>query len=258
MEVYMKCAAGIAERFAIVISPQLLMFWDNSSEPWGVKNIESRYAYANKAYYDLINIKQSLHNIEGSLDDQLPSSIAEFAWHFKEHDRSTLQVKDRLCSLEIHRYGSEQLLQPYYFDKFPLFDHKIGKCIGTIFHARKFEHFSLLKHINGERPTFFCFFPPEQLFSDGELDVIFYALQSMSSKIIAKKLDLSFRTIENRLLVIYKKAGVHCLSGLVDFCRAKGFDRYIPQKFFCAGSQLINAYPKNRPLMPVSRSHFTA
>lgn len=252
MEVNMKCAAEIAERFAMEISPQLIMFWDNSREPWGVKDLKSRYAYANKAYYDLINVQRNSHNIEGYLDDQLPSSIADFAWHFKEHDRNTLQVKDRLCSLEIHRYGREQLLQPYYFDKFPLFDQKIGNCIGTVFHARKFEHFSLLKHINGEHPTFFCFFPPEQLFSEGELDVIFYALQSMSSKAVAQKLSLSFRTVENRLLSIYKKAGVHCLSGLVDFCRAKGFDRYIPQKFFCPGSQLINVNPKSRTSVPVS------
>ncbi|TKI06558.1 helix-turn-helix transcriptional regulator [Martelella alba] len=229
------------EAYSINISKQLLILWESSSEPWGVKNTDSRYVYANKAYYELLNLDPSSVRIEGHYDDELPCSIAKFAWFFKEHDRHTLALKDRLCSLEIHCYGPEQILKPYYFDKFPLFDNTTAKCVGIIFHARKLENYSLLEHINGEEPGTFCFFPPEDLFSEGELDVIFFVLQSLSSKHIAKKLNRSHRTIENRLQQIYQKAGVHSLGQFQEFCKAKGYDRYIPQKFFQPGSRMLTA-----------------
>ncbi len=229
------------QEYSIDISRQLLILWESSSEPWGVKNIDSRYVYANKAYYELLNINPSSVRIEGFYDDELPCPIAKFARFFREHDRHTLAVQDRLCSLEIHTYGPDQLLKPYYFDKFPLFDNTTAKCVGTIFHARKLENFSLLKHINGEQPGFFQFYPPENLFSEGELDVIFYVLQSMTSKNIAKKLNRSHRTIENKLQQIYQKADVHNLSQFQAFCKEKGYDRYIPQKFFRPGSRMLAA-----------------
>jgi DNA-binding CsgD family transcriptional regulator len=227
------------QKYSIDISQQLLLLWETSREPWGVKNIDSQYVYANKAYYELLNINRASMSIEGYYDDELPCSIAKFAWFFKEHDRNTLAVQDRLCSLEIHCYGPEQILKPYYFDKFPLFDNSTAQCVGTIFHARQFENFSLLKHLNGEQPGFFRFYPPENLFTEGELDVIFFALQSMPSKNIAKRLNRSHRTIENKLQQIYQKADVHNLSQFQAFCKEKGFDRFIPQKFFSPGSRML-------------------
>ncbi len=237
----MKCNFEKFSEIPVRISPQLLILWENSNEPWGVKDVDSKYVYVNRAYYDLLNIDPLSISIEGQFDDELPASIAVFARFFKEHDRSTIKFKDRLCTLEIHRYGKEQLLQPYFFDKFPLFDEKTGKCIGTIFHARRFENISLIKHINGDVPATFCFYPPVNIFSVGELDVIFFAMQSMSSKCIAKKLNLSHRTIENKLLMIYQKADVHSLSQLIEFCRLNGLDRYIPQRFFRPGSRVVTS-----------------
>lgn len=237
----------VFKEYSIDIAPQLLILWETSSEPWGVKDIDSRYVYGNKAYYRLLNLNPSLMKIQGYFDDELPCSIAKFAWFFKEHDRHTVAVQDRLCSLEIHCYGPEQLLKPYYFDKFPLFDNTTGKCVGTIFHARELDNFSLLKHLNGEQPGFFRFYPPENLFSETELDVVFFVLQSLSSKNIAKKLNRSHRTIENKLQQIYQKAGVHNLNQFQEFCREKGFDRYIPQKFFRPGSRMLSHVKKQLP-----------
>ncbi len=121
------------QKYSIDISQQLLLLWETSREPWGVKNIYSQYVYANKAYYELININPASMSIEGYYDDELPCSIARFAWFFKEHDRNTLAVQDRLCSLEIHCYGPEQILKPYYFDKFPLFDNSTANVSAQYF-----------------------------------------------------------------------------------------------------------------------------
>lgn len=77
--------------------------------------------------------------------------------------------------------------------------------------------------------------PPNDIFTEKELDVIFYALQRVPAKQMAKKLFVSVRTIENRLQVIYNKIGVNSLNGLIDYCNATGYDNYVPKKLLRQG-----------------------
>ncbi|WP_312884936.1 hypothetical protein [Candidatus Sodalis endolongispinus] len=36
--------------------------------------------------------------------------------------------------------------------------------------------------------------------------------------------------MENRLCMIYSKAGINSLSALIDYCQATGLNHYIPRK----------------------------
>ncbi|ATW29116.1 helix-turn-helix transcriptional regulator [Candidatus Williamhamiltonella defendens] len=224
-----------------VLPPQFVMLWETSQEPWGVKDVDSKYIYANRAYYRLLNINPATFCIVGHLDDQLPSPIADFAPHFQQHDRQTMQRQDRLCSIEIHPYEPDQLMRPYYFDKYPLYEAHSRLCIGTIFHARKVEEILLKKRLlQDAKPGYFLFYPPENIFTEKELEVIFCVLQNMSSKLIALHLGLSHRTVENKLQVIYEKAGTHSLSQFNDYCRDKGYHHYFPQKLLSPASKLLD------------------
>ncbi|ASV34075.1 PAS domain-containing protein [Candidatus Hamiltonella defensa] len=224
-----------------VLPAQLLMFWESSQEPWGVKDINSKYIYANPAYYQLLNINPKVFCIAGHLDDELPSPIASFASHFQQHDRQTIERKDRLCSIEIHPYETDQLMRLYYFDKYPLYEEHSRLCIGTIFHARKVEDLLLKKQLLSRvKPGYFLFYPPENVFTEKELEVIFCVLQNMSSKLIALHLGLSHRTVENKLQVIYRKAGANSLSQFSEYCRHKGYDHYIPQTLLSPVSKLLD------------------
>lgn len=230
-----------------LISPQLLFLWDSSVEPWGVKDIDSYYLYANQAYYDLLNINSDTFSIIGCLDNELPSPIADFASHFQQHDRQTIEKKDRLCSIEIHPYGRDQIMQPYYFDKYPLYDQENTECIGTIFHARPVENLSLQKKIlfNSE-PGYFLFYSPDPIFTARELDIIFCLLQRMSSKLIARFLSLTPKTVENKIQIIYEKANVHSSYAFIQYCREKNLDRYLPQKILKQESNILDVLPSER------------
>jgi len=224
-----------------VLPAQLLMLWESSQEPWGVKDIDSKYIYANRAYYRLLKINPRTFCIVGHFDDELPSPIAEFASHFQQHDRQTIQHQDRLCSIEIHPYEADQLMRPYYFDKYPLYEEHTRLCIGTIFHARKVENLLLKKQLlSRAKPGYFLFYPPENVFTEKELEVIFCVLQNMSSKLIALHLGVSRRTVENKLQVIYRKAGTNSLSQFSEYCHHKNYDHYIPQKLLNPSSKLLD------------------
>jgi DNA-binding NarL/FixJ family response regulator len=81
--------------------------------------------------------------------------------------------------------------------------------------------------------------PPVNGFTKKELEVIFFLLQSFKAKEIGQKLNLSHRTIENKLQLIYGKANVNSLNAFKEYCKAEGFDRYVPEWFIKAGCTII-------------------
>ncbi|CFR13943.1 LuxR family transcription regulatory protein [Yersinia frederiksenii] len=123
----------------------LINFWEHSSEPWGAKDNESKFIYANKKYHELLALPDKF-NVEGRFDGELPASTSEFQTEFQEHDRKVERLKDRVTSVEIHAFNGLSYFQPWFFDKYPLIDDN-GASIGTIFHGRAVDKMTLA-HLN--------------------------------------------------------------------------------------------------------------
>ncbi|ERT10336.1 hypothetical protein [Photorhabdus temperata] len=45
------------------ITPQLTKTWERDDKPWGAKNLQSRFIYANPAFYQLLNLPKDLDMI---------------------------------------------------------------------------------------------------------------------------------------------------------------------------------------------------
>ncbi|MGN1865537.1 helix-turn-helix transcriptional regulator, partial [Yersinia enterocolitica] len=194
----------------------LIRFWENSSEPWGVKDNQSRYVYANNRLHRLLALPDKF-NMEGRTDGELPTPIAEFELEFQEHDCKVKLLQDRITSVEIHAWDGRSYYQPYFVDKYPLMDEN-GISQGVICHGRPVEDI-ILTHLNKIKvPTSLILTPPSDLFSKREWEVLFYILHSFSSMEVATKLHLSSRTIDNITQKIYKKIGISGRQQLVDYC----------------------------------------
>ncbi|EKN3857358.1 helix-turn-helix transcriptional regulator [Yersinia enterocolitica] len=208
----------------------LIRFWENSSEPWGVKDNQSRYVYANNRLHRLLALPDKF-NMEGRTDVELPTPIAEFELEFQEHDCKVKLLQDRITSVEIHAWDGRSYYQPYFVDKYPLMDEN-GISQGVICHGRPVEDI-ILTHINKIKvPTSLILTPPSDLFSKRDWEVLFYILHSFSSKDIAKKLHLSSRTVSNITQSVYRKSGVSNKRQIVDYCYENKINNYIPQSFF--------------------------
>ncbi len=208
----------------------LIRFWENSSEPWGVKDNQSRYVYANNRLHRLLALPDKF-NMEGRTDVELPTPIAEFELEFQEHDCKVKLLQDRITSVEIHAWDGRSYYQPYFVDKYPLMDEN-GISQGVICHGRPVEDI-ILTHINKIKvPTSLILTPPSDLFTKREWEVLFYILHSFSSKDIAKKLHLSSRTVSNITQSVYRKSGVSNKRQIVDYCYENKINNYIPQSFF--------------------------
>lgn len=81
----------------------LIRFWENSSEPWGVKDNQSRYVYANNRLHRLLALPDKF-NMEGRTDGELPTPISEFQPEYQEHDRKVKLLQDRITSIEIQAW----------------------------------------------------------------------------------------------------------------------------------------------------------
>lgn len=81
--------------------------------------------------------------------------------------------------------------------------------------------------------------PPNDLFSKRELEVIFWVQQRLTSKEIAIRLDISRQTVEGHLKSIYRKADIHSIFQLIEYCKHTGLDSYIPADFIRKGVQII-------------------
>ncbi|MGN1449837.1 helix-turn-helix transcriptional regulator [Yersinia enterocolitica] len=208
----------------------LIRFWENSSEPWGVKDNQSRYVYANNRLHRLLALPDKF-NMEGRTDGELPTPIAEFELEFQEHDCKVKLLQDRITSVEIHAWDGRSYYQPYFVDKYPLMDEN-GISQGVICHGRPVEDI-ILTHLNKIKvPTSLILTPPSDLFTKREWEVLFYILHSFSSMEVATKLHLSSRTIDNITQKIYKKIGISGRQQLVDYCYENKINNYVPQSFF--------------------------
>lgn len=208
----------------------LINFWSISNEPWGAKDRQSRFIYANKKYHELLSLPSGF-NIEGRYDGELPAETANFQSEFQSHDRKVEKLLDRVTSIEIHPFEKKSHLQPWYFDKYPLMD-SIGSCIGTIFHGRPVETITLARLDKIKVPASLVFSPPSDLFQKREWEIIFYLMQGFTAKHIAGHLYLSGRTVSNHIQSIYQKAGVNSRRDLIEFCHVNNISNYIPASFF--------------------------
>ncbi|HEN3579576.1 helix-turn-helix transcriptional regulator [Yersinia enterocolitica] len=208
----------------------LIRFWERSSEPWGIRDNQSRFIYSNDRHHKLLGLSDK-YNLEGRLDSELPSPTAAFQMEFQAHDRKVELSQERITSLEIHEWDGLSYLKPNFCDKYPLIDDN-GVSQGIIFHVRPVTDIILTRLNKIDIPTSLLFTPPSELFTKREWEVLFYVLHSFSSKEIAKKLHLSPRSVCNIIQSIYSKAGVTSKKQVIDYCYEKKINNYVPQSFF--------------------------
>ncbi|MBX9475233.1 PAS domain-containing protein [Yersinia enterocolitica] len=221
------------------IPVELIHSWKDLNEPFGIKDSYSRFIYANPAYLELLNLPKDF-DIVGRLDSELPTPIAEFAEQFQYHERKVEMERQRISSLEIHRFSGNEF-RAYFFDRYPYINQD-GHIIGTIFHGRVAEFIPLSCYVQSgfNDPQPILFKKPSDIFTDAEWSVVFFALQNFSQKEIATSLGLKQKTINNRLDSIYKKARVSGLCQLINYIMENKLENYIPERLLRSGHYIMN------------------
>lgn len=215
----------------------LINMMEHLSEPWGIKDAESRHLYMNNAAYLYTNTPKNFQ-IEGRFDGDFPAAWSEYEEEMIEHDRRTQASNGRVAIIETHYWFGQKTLSPYISEKLPLYDLH-GSFIGVAWNARQLDTMSPLKYITQQKPGVLTTKANCDLFTRAELDTLFLMLQRLTTKEIARIYKLSYRTVENRIYSIYQKAGVHTLCQFEEFCRHAGLDHFIPDRLIEKGILFI-------------------
>lgn len=209
-----------------IIRP-FIQFWEGSDEPWWVKNNLSRFVYANRRLHKFICLPAG-YNVEGRFDGELPSPVHECEQQFQAHDRMVERARERIASIGVQKFDGLDYLQAWYTEKIPLMNES-GEVLGVICHGRPVERICLTRLKDIKTPSRLVFDPPKDFFNDKEWEIIFYTCQLYTPKMIEEAIVIPYRTVEDILSRIYKKAGVSNKRGLIDYCIENGFDNFIPQ-----------------------------
>ncbi|HGJ5857375.1 helix-turn-helix transcriptional regulator [Arsenophonus nasoniae] len=113
------------------------------------------------------------------------------------------------------------------FHFLPLFCSE-NSYLGTFFHAHEFLFLSPLEYVDGIQPYAGTTEKPNKLFTAKEWQVLFFTMYRLSSKQIARRLNIFPSTVDTHLKAIYGKVNVHSACQLRTFCKSKGFERYVP------------------------------
>ncbi|KFX11041.1 helix-turn-helix transcriptional regulator [Pectobacterium atrosepticum] len=211
---------------------------DNLREPWGIKNLDSQHIYMNAAAYAYTNTPTHF-NVEGKHDAEFPVGWSEFAGEMVEHDRRAEESQERVTVIETYNWFNSTELVPYLCEKIPLFSDK-KSLIGTLWTSRSIRTISPVYLSAKQRaPVAEWTSTYEGPFTKTEMETLFLLLCDFSKTDIAEKMNLSKRTIDNRIQRMYQKIGVHNLRQFEEYCYQHGLQGYIPQSFLKKGSVFL-------------------
>ncbi|KOC91881.1 helix-turn-helix transcriptional regulator [Winslowiella iniecta] len=215
----------------------LIAMTEHLDEPWGIKDLESRHLYMNKAAFRYTHTPASFE-IEGKLDEEFPADWADCAEALIEHDKKTELAQNRVAVIETHYWYGKDSLTPFISEKIPVFNEE-KQVIGVLWNARPLNTLSPLIYINQQKPSVLTTEASTTVFTRAELDIIFLMLQRLSTKEMANIYNVSPKTIENRVYSIYQKAGVHTLRQFEEYCKEANLDNYIPDRLIEKGILFI-------------------
>ncbi|EFL92807.1 putative transcriptional regulator, PAS and GerE domains (plasmid) [Candidatus Regiella insecticola LSR1] len=220
------------------ISPQIIYLLNNHPHPCHIRDKASRYLYMNLAMRDFLNLPTGFP-IEGKESSEIKPEKAGFFEGIYQKEEVVIQKETPVSLLITGHFGKDNQIQPYIVDIHPFFD-ETGQLMGTLAEARQCLFFSPLDYLQGKSPKTLTTSIPNTIFTQNELQIIFYAYHALSSKEVGEYLNLSHRTAENKLQGIYEKMGVHHQKGFRKYIQDSGLNHFIPQNLLASSIQLID------------------
>jgi len=220
------------------ISNQIIFLLNNHLHPCHIRDKSSRYLYMNLAMAELLNVPTGAL-IEGKELSEIKPNISEFFEGIYQQEERVIQKETSVSLLITAHFGKENHLQPYIVDIHPFFD-ETGQLVGTLAEARQCLFFSPWDYIQGKSPKTLTTSIPNTIFTQNELQIIFYFYHGFSKKELGKCLHLSHRTIDNKLEGIYEKMGIHHHEEFKKYIEERELNQFIPHHLLASSVQLIH------------------
>ncbi|MEA9389092.1 PAS domain-containing protein [Acerihabitans sp. TG2] len=212
----------------ITLPKSVVTLFDQMKEPYGIKNFESRYVYANHALLKVYGVNK-VSDLVGNTEKEIKSKLVEpenTALEFIRQDRVVFNLDQPLNSLEIHPLAVDY---PYLVNKVPFRDIN-NKCIGILAYVKRLDVYSTNNYVKGNMTGSLLLNKPDDFFTERECEVMFYRLQGMAPAAVALRLGLSETRFSHCMQGLYLKAGTANFDDFQAFCVSRFYHRYLPAK----------------------------
>ncbi len=213
----------------VKIHQSMISLLDQFSSPYVIKDLESMHVYTNNAALSLLGLKNK-SEVLGKSDIEIKSKLFELddtGLEFVRQDKQITASEKAMRCLEIHPAAVEC---PYIVNKIPYYNDE-KECVGICVYTRNLEVFTLNDFVKGHMPGSLLLNKPDYFFTERNCEIMFFRLQGLTNKETAERLNLSPRTVENYMQMLYEKAGVNHFDDFKNFCVTRDYHRYLPKRF---------------------------
>lgn len=238
---YAFCSTGLS------LNNQLIPFLSNIEIPAGIKDLNSKHIFCNKAFLHLGGIPDK-YSYLGKSDGELPTLFSSFESEFIIQDKRVIETGQHIKVLDIHPYGKGKELKPMIFHKIPCFN-EYQKCIGTIYFAENVSYYmgmsqqirNLLLNYKNSASSFFIG-KPTDIIRDYEWEVVFMIANNMQLKEVALFLNKAYSTVngyKNDSISKLNHLGVFNHKQLIQFVYDNGWQQHVPPRFLMPKSIIL-------------------
>ncbi|MNR13545.1 Bacterial regulatory protein, luxR family [compost metagenome] len=218
------------------MSLQLFTFFEQSEEPWAVKDTSFKFLYVNQSYKNFLQIP---HDIAESITEFSYEGVPSLASHKDKlviHDQKVVQSGQRVEAVGTVQIRSD--FRSFIVEKLPYFNEQ-GDIVGTVSHLKPFERLSLGYFL--EMPFYgeATFTPPTSILSKREWEVLFLLYRRMHRAHISHFLNISEYSVRNILSRLFLKTGVSSKEQLLDLGLKQGWHLYVPPRFVSIGYDIL-------------------
>ncbi len=217
-----------------LISQQLINTWENNQDPYTLKDINSKYLYANIAFYKLINLSDDF-NIIGLTDYDIPNAVCFLQKNYIKLERKVFETQKRVSSIESHIFNQNRERQIYLCDRTPIFNDN-NQLFALSFHYSPYMDFSSNYYINEIIPNQVNRENKHANINSEEIEILSLFSHSMTMEEISQLLDIEEEKIEVLLLTLCQRFNLETLDELMDYCITRRLHSNIPEKIMPKGT----------------------
>jgi len=204
-----------------------------------IKNGNLQYVAVNQAFLRLLKLPFD-YPIVGKTLDQLPTSLAYLSNRIHRQEELVMQHEDTFSSIVTHPIGESNSIHALCFDSRPYYDDD-GVCAGTMLQVRPVDIFSPDNLLEGDVPKSLIYRPPSLVFTNAEWEAVFLISLKYSRKMMSRILGTSLKAVEHRISRCLQKTGTRTGEELLDYCRKKNWDMYVPPRFLKPSFRLFRS-----------------
>ncbi len=205
---------------------------DSSPYPSGLKSKEGIFIYANKAYCELVNVK---NNIAGLTDRDIPCDTAAFSDVFLQQDQYALSHNKTVVTFDVHNYAHG--VDAYSFVKQPIIIN--DQAWGILFTASKIKdwlNMSSLTEVLAVDKNHLCLStitPVSPQLTPSQEVVLFWLLRGRQIKQIAELIYRTPKAVEKQVANLIDKFSIHGVTNrasLIEYARCNGWLSLVPEQ----------------------------